>query len=135
MDEKDRILLQELRKNSKRSVQELSKATKIPSTTVYNRIKMLEEEGIVKQYTIKTDNKKLGQIQAFFEITLNSSANIAEFLKKAKSLAEDVYSVTGDYQFLLKASFHDVGGVYSFVAQLQQAKAEKVKTTVILDEL
>jgi len=47
MDEKDKILLNELGKDSKRSVQELSKATKIPSTTVYNRIKDLEKEGIV----------------------------------------------------------------------------------------
>ena len=133
MDEKDNILLNELRKDSKRSVQDLSKATKIPSTTVYNRIKQLEKEGIIKQYTIKLDNKKVGKVQAFFEITLNPSVNVSEFLKKIK--ADDIYSVAGDYQFLIKSTFNDLGGVYSFTAQLQQAKADKVKTTIVLDEL
>jgi len=135
MDEKDRILLNELRKDSKRSVQDLSKATKIPSTTVYNRIKQLEKEGIIKQYTVKLDNKRVGKIQAIFEVSINPSVNVSEFLKKIKAHADDVYSVAGDYQFLIKASFNDLGGVYSFTAQLQQLKADKVKTTIVLDEL
>ncbi|MBS3115648.1 Lrp/AsnC family transcriptional regulator [Candidatus Woesearchaeota archaeon] len=133
MDEKDKILLNELGKDSKRSVQELSKATKIPSTTVYNRIKDLEKEGIIKHYTVKLDNKKVGKIQAFFEISVNPSVNVSEFLKKIK--ADEIYSVAGDYQFLIKSTFNDLGGVYSFTAQLQQAKADKVKTTIVLDEL
>ncbi|MEK6886692.1 MAG: winged helix-turn-helix transcriptional regulator [Nanoarchaeota archaeon] len=132
MDEKDKILLNELKKNSKRSVQELSKATKIPSTTVYNRIKALEKEGIIKHYSVKLDNKKVGKIQAFFEVTVNPNG-VSEFLKKIK--ADDIYSIAGDYQFLIKSTFNDLGGVYSFTAQLQQAKADKVKTTIVLDEL
>jgi len=133
MDKKDLILLEELKKNSKRSVQELAKATHIPPTTIHNRIKRLEKQGVVKQYTIKLDNKKINHVQAFFEISLNPGANANEFLKKIK--ADEIYSVAGDYQFLIKNSFNDLGGVYSFVAQLQQAKAEKVKTTIILEEL
>lgn len=129
MDEKDKILLNELKKDSKRSVQELSKSTKIPSTTVYNRIKQLEKDGIIKQYTVKLDNKKIGKVQAIFEVSTTSP----EFIKKVK--ADEVYSVAGDYQFLIRASFNDLGGVYAFTAQLQQAKADKVKTTIILDEL
>ena len=135
MDEKDNILLNELRKDSKRSVQDLSKATKIPSTTVYNRIKQLEKEGIIKQYTVKLDNKRVGKIQAIFEVSINPSVNVSEFLKKIKTHADDVYSVAGDCQFLIKSSFNDLGGVYSFTAQLQQLKADKVKTTIILHEL
>ena len=133
MDEKDNILLNELRKDSNRSVQELSKATKIPSTTVYNRIKDLEKEGIIKHYTVKLDNKKVGKIQAFFEVSVNPSVSVSEFLRKIK--ADEIYSVAGDYQFLIKSTFNDLGGVYSFTAQLQQAKADKVKTTIVLDEL
>lgn len=135
MDEKDKILLNELKKDSKRSVQELSKATKIPSTTVYNRIKALEEEGIIKQYSIKLNNKKVGKVQAIFEVTLNPAVDVSEFIKKIKSKCDEIYSIAGDYQFLIKSTFDDLGGVYSFTAQLQQIRAEKVKTTVVLDEL
>jgi Lrp/AsnC family leucine-responsive transcriptional regulator len=135
MDEKDKFLLRELKKDSKRSVQDLSKATKIPSTTVYNRIKTLEEEGIIKQYTVKLDNKRVGKVQAFFEIAINPKVSVPELLKKIKAHTDEVYSIAGDYQFLVKATFDDLGGVYSFTAQLQQTNIEKVKTTVVLDEL
>ena len=133
MDEKDNIIIKELLKDSKRSVQELSKATKIPSTTIFNRIKALEKQGIIKQYTVKLDNKRAGRIQAFFEVSLNPGINANDFIKKMRQQSGEVYSVAGDYQFLIKATFHDLGGVYSYTAQLQQM--EKVKTTVVLDEL
>lgn len=132
MDKKDELLLKELKANSKQSVQELAKATKIPSTTVYNRIKALEKEKIIKQYTIKVDNKKANKIQAFFEVSVNPNF-VNEFLTKIK--CDEIYSIGGDYQFLIKSSFNDLGGVYSFTAQLQQAKAEKIKTSVVLEEL
>lgn len=135
MNQKDLILLQELKKDSKRSVQALAKATGLPSTTVYNRLKRLEKEGVIKQYTVKLDNKKTGRVQAFIECTMSPGVNINEFLKKIKSQADEAYSIAGDYQILLKVSFNDLGALYSFVAQLQQAKVEKLKTTVVLDEL
>lgn len=133
MDKKDLVLIEELKKDSKRSIQQLAKAIHIPQTTIHNHIKRLEKQGIIKQYTIKLDNKKLSHVQAFFELSLTPGANVAEFLKKIK--ADEIFSIAGDSQFLIKNSFHDLGGVYSFVAQLQQAKAEKVKTTIVLDEL
>ncbi|HME87090.1 MAG TPA: winged helix-turn-helix transcriptional regulator [Candidatus Nanoarchaeia archaeon] len=134
MDEKDRLILQELKKNSNRSVQEIAKATKVPSTTVHNRIKRLEKDGSIKQYTIKIDSRKTGNVQAIFELTLNPGVNANDFMKSMKHKVDDLYSVAGDYQFLIKNSFHDLGGVYGFAAQLQQM-ANKVKTTVILEEL
>ena len=134
MDEKDRLILQELKKNSNRSVQALAKATKIPPTTVHNRITRLVSEGVIRQYTIKVDNKKLSHVQAFFEVALAPSVNANEFMKTMKNKVDDIYSVAGDFQFLIKASFHDLGGVYSSTAQLQQM-ASKVKTTIVLDEL
>jgi Lrp/AsnC family leucine-responsive transcriptional regulator len=134
MDEKDRLILQELKKNSNRSTQQLGKATKIPSTTIHNRIKKLEKIGIIKQYTIQIDNKKLGHVQAYFEVVLNPNVIVNEFFKKIRNQTDSISSIAGDYQFLIKASFSDLGGVYGFSAQLQQM-ASKVKTTIVLDEL
>lgn len=135
MDQKNEVLLRELRKNSKLSIQKLSKATKLPTTTVFNRIKRLEKQGVIKQYTIKLDNKQLGFVQAFIEVSLNPSVNVNEFIKKIKSKVDDIYMIAGEYQILIKATFPDLGGVYNFTALLQQTKADKIKTTLVLDEL
>ena len=114
---------------------ELSKRTHIPSTTVYNRIKRLEKEGIIEGYSIRVNNKLLGLVQAFIEVSLPPTVDTKEFVKKIKPKVDEIYSVAGDYQLMIKSTFNDLGGVYSLTALLQQMKVTKIKTTVILDEL
>ena len=49
MDEKDEKILKLLKENSKLTTQQISKKTLIPITTIHNRIKKLEKEGIIKK--------------------------------------------------------------------------------------
>ena len=58
MDDKDEQILQILKENSKLSTHQISKKTRIPITTVHNRIKKLKKEEIIKKYSIIIDKKK-----------------------------------------------------------------------------
>jgi DNA-binding Lrp family transcriptional regulator len=59
-------LISELMKNSRRSDRELGKALGVSQPTVSRRIKKLEKEGIIKEYTMVPDLQKLGvEIIAF----------------------------------------------------------------------
>ncbi|MFH1172327.1 MAG: Lrp/AsnC family transcriptional regulator [Nanoarchaeota archaeon] len=60
MDEKDRIIISILQENSKLSTRQISKKTQLPITTIHNRIKKMNKEGIIKNYTIVPDYKKIG---------------------------------------------------------------------------
>ena len=72
MDNKDEKILELLRENSKLTTHQISKKTLIPITTIHNRIKKLEQEGIIKRYTLELDNKKLGkELAAFIHITVD----------------------------------------------------------------
>ena len=51
MDKKDKTILELLNENSKLTTSQISKKTIIPITTVHNRIKKLEKEGIITGYT------------------------------------------------------------------------------------
>jgi Lrp/AsnC family transcriptional regulator for asnA, asnC and gidA len=53
-------LISELMKNSRRSDRELAKALGVSQPTVSRAIQRLEKEGIIKEYTIVPDFKKLG---------------------------------------------------------------------------
>jgi DNA-binding Lrp family transcriptional regulator len=58
-------LISELMKNSRRSDRELAKAIGVSQPTVSRMIKKLEKEGIIKEYTMIPDFKRLGyQIMA-----------------------------------------------------------------------
>src|SRR3990167_5232563 len=104
MDKKDEKILELLRENSKLTTHQISKKTLIPITTVHNRIKKLEKEGIIKRYTLELDNKKLGKnIAAYIHITVDyrllkeikiSQHDLAKKLKQDESV-EEAAMVTG----------------------------------------
>jgi len=60
LDDKDIKIVNALYSNSRLSCREISRKTKIPVMTVLNRMKKLEEEGVILEYTIRVDAKKLG---------------------------------------------------------------------------
>jgi len=53
LDDKDWQILEILKDNAKLTSHKISKKTAIPITTVHNRIKKLEMNGIIKKYAPK----------------------------------------------------------------------------------
>src|SRR3989344_1368658 len=110
LDEKDIKVLNALVENSKSRTSQLSKKLRMPITTVHNRIKKLEKEGIIKNYTIVPDYKKLNKgVLSYILVTVMymlpngekiSQENVA---KKIKSIgAEEVSIVTGGTDIVVK---------------------------------
>lgn len=60
MKEAELKLVSELMKNSRRSDRELAKAVGVSQPTVSRIIKRLEEQGVIKEYTMIPDFRKLG---------------------------------------------------------------------------
>jgi len=72
LDKKDLKILEILKENSKLTTSQIYKKTNIPITTVHNRIKKLENLGIIRSYTLKLDYNKLGKpITGFILVTIN----------------------------------------------------------------
>jgi DNA-binding Lrp family transcriptional regulator len=72
-------LISELMKNSRRSDRELAKVIGVSQPTVSRMIKRLEEEGIIKEYTIIPDFNKLGyEIMGFTFVKMKQNLNSNE---------------------------------------------------------
>jgi DNA-binding Lrp family transcriptional regulator len=85
-------LISELMKNSRRSDRELAKAIGVSQPTVSRMIKKLEEEGIIREYTMIPDFSKLGY--GILAITFASTKLdlTSEELKKARGTASEFVS-------------------------------------------
>ncbi len=146
MDTKDRLILNFLKENSKLSTQKISKKTRIPITTVHNRIKRLQKEGIIKKYTVLLDNKKLGKaLSAYIAIIVNydllkklniSQHDLAKKLKKSENV-EEVSMITGGTDIIIKIRVANIEAMDDFVTKyLRNVDGiEKTQTMVILHEV
>ncbi len=82
LDEKDKKILEILKDHSDWTTRIIAKKTNLPITTVHNRIRKLRREGIIKKYTIETDNRKL---EKNFVAYVLISANLHTLKQKHKT--------------------------------------------------
>ena len=90
MDEKDRKIIEVLKEHGDYTTREIAKKTLLPTTTIHNRIKKLQEEGVIKKFTIDVDNSK---IDKGFLAYILISANLPLLKQKGKTqydLAEEI---------------------------------------------
>ena len=146
MDEKDGRILMALKKNAKFTTSQLSKITGLPITTVHNRIRRMQQEGIIKKYTIVPDYKKLDRgISAYVLVAVTyrgpngekySQEKIAKTIKRMKDV-EEVSIVTGETDILIKIRVRDIDTLNDYVIKsLREIEGvDKTKTLIILEEI
>lgn len=145
LDEKDLDILELLKVNSEMTSSQISKKTKMPITTVYNRIKKMKQIGVIKNFTVNVDYEKIGKaLTAYILLTVNqslSNKNISqsEIGNKIKML-EDVESVdivTGVIDMLIKArvkSMHNLNNLLT--NKLRKIDGvDKTQTMMVLEEI
>jgi len=110
LDQKNKNILNELQKSSKSSNQDISDTLGIPTTTVFERIRKLEKEGVVKGYKALIDAEKVGYgFTAFVFVrskTVNFDQDIVDNLRKIPFVLE-IHEVAGDYSYLVKVCAKD----------------------------
>jgi len=145
LDEKDIKILRLLQEDCKRPVRDISRRIGSPITTVYARIKRLEEQGVIKAYKAILDAEKLGRgttafILASFryrmpgiEKTL-SQRDIAREVAKFPEVQE-VHIITGDWDILIKVKERDVNAIGRFVVdKLRTIRGiERTLTCMVFD--
>src|SRR3990172_1404427 len=106
MDKKDTAIVHELQKNSRQTVRDIAKKTKLRPSTVHLRIKKLEKEEVIEKFTVKLDNKKSEQNFIVF-ILVSTTKNIPNTFFDNRHIKE-VFGVTGEYDLILKCKFKDI---------------------------
>lgn len=136
MDELDLKIIRLLQKNARLSYREIAKELGVAVGTVYNRIKKLEELGVIRGFCVDVDYEKLG-----FGLTavMGIKAKGREIVKIERELAKSprvmqVYDVTGEYDIIVVAKFRDRADMNRFVKWVLSLEGvEKTNTSVVMD--
>ena len=114
MDAIDKKIIELLAKGADATATELSGKLHFSIPAVNKRIRALKKDGIIKNFTVITDNKKVGKpILSFVLITLKSVEHTEPFFDYVESDPDilECYAITGEYDCLLKicaASMEDL---------------------------
>jgi Lrp/AsnC family transcriptional regulator, regulator for asnA, asnC and gidA len=109
MDDIDMAIIHSLVKNSRITISQMSKEISVPDATISNRLKKLEKN-IINQYTLILNHEKLGlEVTAIIIIQTESEKHkTVELALSQLEEVSEVYSVSGEYDILIKVWAHSI---------------------------
>lgn len=141
MDTIDLKILEALQENSKISNVALAQKINLTPPSTLERVKKLEESGVIKKYCVQLDPAWLGyQVIVFIAITLvkHQEEAIHSFVAALRTIAEvsELYHLTGQYDYLIKVYTRDVQHLRNFIVEklTKISMIDRAETFIILSE-
>ncbi|WP_405155070.1 Lrp/AsnC family transcriptional regulator [Paenibacillus sp. FSL K6-0108] len=132
LDEIDLKILDLLKRNSRMLWKDIGQEIHMTGQSVGNRIRRLEDLGVIEQYTITTNKSKLGlPITAFITVFVET-ANHKEFLKffMSEEAIIEGHRISGDGCFLLTAHLTSNDELDNLLARLLEHGNYRVNLSI-----
>jgi len=136
MDKLDWDIILFLNTNGRKSFRHIAKDLKVSLSTISNRVKRLEKEGIIERYIPVINKEKIGyDLTAVIniKITHGKLIEVQEKISKNNHVSA-VYDITGDWDSLIVAHFKDRRDLNSFIKKiLSMDFVERSNTQLVLN--
>ena len=136
LDELDVAILRRLNADARKSFRDIARELRVSISTISNRVKRLEREGIIVGYIPVLDEKKLGyDVLAVIGVRI-SKGKLLEVQRKIgrEDKVVDVYDVTGEYDSVIIARFKNTKELDAFIKRLvAMENVERTYTQVVLN--
>lgn len=120
LNPKDTKILRLLKDNSRIPARKLSEEVDVSLPTIYSRVKNLEERGVIKNFTIGIDYKKLGKkICALLGLNV-PTAKVQDLVKALANRKEvyEIYITNGSSNVILKVRVEDLDILKGFIQEI-----------------
>lgn len=142
LDRYDRLLLAELQRDSRQTVQQLATAVGLSSTPCWKRVKELEASGVIRRYTALVDREKVGLslcVLAELNLTRHSEQDVREFERAVADCPQIVscYATTGQADYVIKVLVPDIKQYEAFLHEtaFKLPGVTHVRSSVVLKEV
>lgn len=142
MDKIDQQILGLLQQDAKLNIKEIASELNMTKTPIYERIKRLEREGVIKKYVAVVDRKKLASSMLVFCSVRLEEQKLAEIEKFEAAISEipevlECYLMGGASDFLLKVVVKDLEAYHQFSSGKLAAlpNVSQIKSFFVLDEV
>ncbi len=142
LDKIDLMILKLLQENGRKTNVQLSNEIGLSPAPTLERVKKLENSGIIKSYHAVVEEKAVALgIKAMIQVSLvrqkdNAISNFKKQINKIDEIVE-CYQVTGNYDYLLKVVVKDIPSFEKLIGEKLSKIADigQMQTNVILSEV
>lgn len=131
----DRQLVELLSRDGRMSYTDLGKATGLSTSAVHQRVRRLEERGVITAYRAILDAEAIGlPLTAFISVTPLDPAAPDDVPNRLEQIAaiEACHSVAGDESYVLKVRVAKPSDLESLLARIRAAANVSTRTTIVL---
>jgi DNA-binding Lrp family transcriptional regulator len=134
LDRKDFALIEALQQNASQRLEDLAKLVNLAPSSVHDRLRRLQREEVIQQWTVKVDSAKLG-LGVLAYIGVKASKTCTSLSKELASIPyiEECHSVAGELCILLKVRVPDTPALLELIDRLREVGGiEQTETTIVL---
>jgi len=138
LSDKDEELLSILRCNARASISDIARATGVSRTAIQNRLTKLENNGVIKAYSIVLGSEYTSQLVSA-NVSLKVNPNLRETiciaLRKIHQISH-IYSISGEYDLLVTIqaqNLEKLSSILNLVCALEGV--ERTNSSIILDTI
>ncbi len=122
LDKFDLAILEALQKDARISLQELGKQVGLTSSPCWNRIRRMEEAGVIEGYSVRINPEKIGLTETvILHVTIDSHSDEAlfEFGQALEGIPEvlEAFLVSGDYDYYIRVAVEVTRGYERFLRE------------------
>jgi DNA-binding Lrp family transcriptional regulator len=136
LDNIDLQIINLLQEDSRLSFNKIAEKLGIAVGTAYNRVKVLEEKGILKGYTAIVDPTKVGYGLTVIILIQAAGKHLLDVEKEVAKIDNvvSVYDITGDFDIAVIAKFKDRDSLNTFIkSTLSMPYVQRTVTNVVLN--
>ena len=138
LDSVDKKIIRCLQDNSRMNASAIGEAVNMSVSAVIERIKKLENSGVIKKYTVCLNEEKLGNdVLAFVEVSTEQYkydeviSGVREFVRACPQILE-CHVVTGNSDILLKVVTESTKSLEKILNNLKEVKGVSYTRTAIV---
>jgi Lrp/AsnC family leucine-responsive transcriptional regulator len=131
----DRRILELLAVDGRMSYTDLGKQTGLSTSAVHQRVKRLEQRGLITGYGATVNHEGIGlPLTAFISITPIDPAQADDYPERVRGIAEieSCWSVAGDESYILKVRVPTPATLEDLLARIRAAANVSTRTTIVL---
>jgi Lrp/AsnC family transcriptional regulator, leucine-responsive regulatory protein len=119
LDTKDLEILKYLQQNARITVKEISDKVHLSTTPVHERIRRMEESGVITKYITLVNAAKIGKglmVICYVSLRQHSKNAGAKFIKSIMEMNEvlECLTISGEFDFMLKVVTENMDSYYDF---------------------